>query len=134
MPPFLSVSTFLPLRWQIAYLTEFRLNKKQEKCCKFNVSPAFQTLPQTGIEPVRVSLPTGFLVPGVCQFRHCGKRCSYGFCEKHTRSALSFQPRINGRRWIRTTEANCSRFTVCPLWPLGNPPILSLDNIYLYHK
>ena len=29
-------------------------------------------LPQTGIEPVRVSLPTGFLVPGVCQFRHYG--------------------------------------------------------------
>ena len=27
----------------------------------------------------------------------------------------------NGQRWIRTTEANCSRFTVCPLWPLGNP-------------
>jgi hypothetical protein len=27
----------------------------------------------------------------------------------------------NGWRWIRTTEANCSRFTVCPLWPLGNP-------------
>ena len=53
MPPFLSVSTFLPLRRQIAYLTESRLNKKQEKCCKFNVSPAFQTLPQTGIEPVR---------------------------------------------------------------------------------
>ena len=30
---------------------------------------------------------------------------------------------FNGRRWIRTTEASCSRFTVCPLWPLGNPPI-----------
>lgn len=27
----------------------------------------------------------------------------------------------NGWRWIRTTEAICSRFTVCPLWPLGNP-------------
>ena len=29
----------------------------------------------------------------------------------------------NGWRWIRTTEALSSRFTVCPLWPLGNPPI-----------
>ena len=28
-----------------------------------------------------------------------------------------------GRRWIRTTEAGSNRFTVCPLWPLGNPPI-----------
>ena len=31
--------------------------------------------------------------------------------------------KINGWRWIRTTEAICSRFTVCPLWPLGNPSI-----------
>ena len=35
----------------------------------------------------------------------------------------------NGWRWIRTTEAICSRFTVCPLWPLGNPSIW-----YYYHK
>ena len=34
---------------------------------------------------------------------------------------------FNGRRWIRTTEASCSRFTVCPLWPLGNPPIFILN-------
>ena len=33
---------------------------------------------------------------------------------------------INGWRWIRTTEAICSRFTVCPLWPLGNPSIFFL--------
>ena len=31
--------------------------------------------------------------------------------------------RLNGWRWIRTTEATCNRFTVCPLWPLGNPSI-----------
>ena len=30
----------------------------------------------------------------------------------------------DGRWWIRTTEAICSRFTVCPLWPLGKPPML----------
>ena len=29
---------------------------------------------------------------------------------------------LNGRRWIRTIEGVASRFTVCPLWPLGNPP------------
>ncbi len=41
---------------------------------------------------------------------------------------------INGWRWIRTTEAICSRFTVCPLWPLGNPSISEIpDNIHLYH-
>ena len=30
-----------------------------------------------------------------------------------------------GGRWIRTTEGIASRFTVCPLWPLGNSPILT---------
>ena len=34
---------------------------------------------------------------------------------------------FNGRRWIRTTEASCSRFTVCPLWPLGNLPIWNYE-------
>ena len=29
------------------------------------------------------------------------------------------------RGWIRTTEAESSRFTVCPHWPLGNTPIFS---------
>ena len=28
-----------------------------------------------------------------------------------------------GRGWIRTTEVTDNRFTVCPLWPLGNSPI-----------
>ena len=40
-----------------------------------------------------------------------------------TRKLYSKRTKLNGRRWIRTTEAICSRFTVCPLWPLGNPPI-----------
>ena len=35
--------------------------------------------------------------------------------------------RANGWRWIRTTEAICSRFTVCPLWPLGNPSIVRVS-------
>ena len=30
---------------------------------------------------------------------------------------------LGGRGWIRTTEAESSRFTVCPHWPLGNTPI-----------
>ena len=28
-----------------------------------------------------------------------------------------------GERWIRTIEVVDNRFTVCPLWPLGNLPI-----------
>ena len=38
----------------------------------------------------------------------------------------SYRTIHNGQRWIRTTEANCSRFTVCPLWPLGNLPIYQI--------
>ena len=29
---------------------------------------------------------------------------------------------FGGGRWIRTTEVTDNRFTVCPLWPLGNAP------------
>ena len=32
--------------------------------------------------------------------------------------------RINGWRRIRTFEVVDNRFTVCPLWPLGNPSII----------
>ena len=28
-----------------------------------------------------------------------------------------------GGEWIRATEVVDNRFTVCPLWPLGNSPI-----------
>ena len=31
---------------------------------------------------------------------------------------------FGGGRWIRTTEVSDNRFTVCPLWPLGNSPVL----------
>ena len=36
---------------------------------------------------------------------------------------LSFQINQSGGKWIRTTESTANRFTVCPLWPLGNSPI-----------
>ena len=32
---------------------------------------------------------------------------------------------FGGGWWIRTTEGVASRFTVCPLWPLGKSPILT---------
>ena len=34
--------------------------------------------------------------------------------------------KFGGRGWIRTIEVGDNRFTVCPLWPLGNPPVLEL--------
>ena len=58
-------------------------------------------LPQTGIEPVREYKSRRILSP----------------------VRLPVPPlRHNGRWWIRTTEGFASRFTVCPLWPLGKSP------------
>lgn len=61
----------------------------------------------------------------------CGDRI--WTCDLRVMSPTSFQaalPRAiyiintkDGGRWIRTTEGEASRFTVCPLWPLGNSPI-----------
>ena len=42
----------------------------------------------------------------------------------HSRNKKSTQTDaffIGGGRWIRTIEVRDNRFTVCPLWPLGNP-------------
>ena len=37
-------------------------------------------------------------------------------------------PCFGGGGRIRTIEANRNRFTVCPLWPLGNSPISYINN------
>ena len=34
-----------------------------------------------------------------------------------------------GSGWIRTTEANRNRFTVCPIWPLWNAPLFNFKKI-----
>ena len=38
------------------------------------------------------------------------------------RKSTIFGAFLGGRGWIRTTEVTDNRFTVCSLWPLGNPP------------
>ena len=45
--------------------------------------------------------------------------------------SLPNDEKSGGRWWIRTTEVEDDRFTVCSLWPLGKPPILfiSLKNL-----
>ena len=43
----------------------------------------------------------------------------------HARLPIPPFPQIGGQGWIRTTEANSGRFTVCSLWPLGNLPVFS---------
>ena len=42
--------------------------------------------------------------------------------------------KLGGRGWIRTTEVTDNRFTVCPLWPLGNSPIFSFKLYTLLKK
>ena len=59
-----------------------------------------------------------------------------GCQRKRDTQGVSFS--LDGGRWIRTTEGGASRFTVCPLWPLGNSPLffshgLSPGALVLYH-
>ena len=80
-----------------------------------------------GLEPAR-SCPRGILSPlrlpiPPHQRTHCVILYCMDLRAKHCSIELI---NANGWRWIRTTEANCSRFTVCPLWPLGNPSIFFL--------
>ena len=64
--------------------------------------------------------------PAVSAGKLCKTKSSTHF---HT---LNF---FGGRGWIRTTEAESSRFTVCPHWPLGNTPIFfcvrHADRLYI---
>ena len=48
---------------------------------------------------------------------------------KSCASASSATP-ADGWRRIRTFESVANRFTVCPLWPLGNPSIRVLTRMY----
>ena len=63
--------------------------------------------------------------------RNAKKTCAKPLSEHIKRTAVAIhivsQLRFffGGRGWIRTIEAESSRFTVCPLWPLGNSPILN---------
>ena len=49
------------------------------------------------------------------------------FYEKKMRHAIRRISFLGGSGWIRTTEVVDNRFTVCPLWPLGNAPLFSCD-------
>ena len=46
------------------------------------------------------------------------------FCRVDKREAFH-----GGRGWIRTTEVVDNRFTVCPLWPLGNSSMSDINFI-----
>ena len=54
----------------------------------------------------------------------------YSFCyylmSTQQKEQVKPVPFAGGRGWIRTTEVGDDRFTVCSLWPLGNPPKYSV--------
>ncbi len=46
------------------------------------------------------------------------------YVQKRNRPQGSVSFLHGGGSWIRTSEVSDHRFTVCPLWPLGNSPML----------
>ncbi len=77
----------------------------------------------------KIELPSGQFKQKQCQqraFVYAAKqraRKPLRFTKKPLRKAQELFCKTGGRGWIRTTEAKRNRFTVCPLWPLGNAPI-----------
>ena len=59
--------------------------------------------------------------------RETGLEPASAYCTHEPESCASANSAIpaedGGQGWIRTTEADSGRFTVCSLWPLGNLPI-----------
>ncbi len=143
------------------YSKVFKINeikKRREKRDKINVSLFFSIMPQTGIEPVReyksrrILSPVRLPVPPLRHTKYllipfkkitsqphiCSQPCQFRLrnCVHHHHS-FKIQSILNGWRRIRTFEGVANRFTVCPLWPLGNPSIflkqIASTSIYLYH-
>ena len=101
----------------------------------------FSIMPQTGIEPVReyksrrILSPVRLPVPPLRHTKYllipfkkissqphiCSQPCQFRLrnCVHHPHS-FKIQSILNGWRRIRTFEGVANRFTVCPLWPLGN--------------
>ena len=58
----------------------------------------------------------------------CGESCRHSpHSKKINPNGKSRSDLFGGGWWIRTTEGVASRFTVCPLWPLGKSPIFDLE-------
>ena len=105
------------------------------ECCKnIRIFKCFYNTPfimrVAGLEPARYRY-RGILSPLCLPIPPHPQRTDVLICmprlktRTFTRCALmslSYDRHASGRRWIRTTEAISSRFTVCPLWPLGNSP------------
>ena len=71
--------------------------------------------------------PQGLFCPPDCTAGRCCSnpplRVKLEIPDKTKDQRIFYTGLFGGRGWIRTTEAESSRFTVCPHWPLGNTPI-----------
>ena len=71
--------------------------------------------------------PQGLFCPPDCSAGRCCSnpplRVKLEIPDKTKDQRIFYAGLFGGRGWIRTTEAESSRFTVCPHWPLGNTPI-----------
>ena len=71
--------------------------------------------------------PQGLFFPPDCTAGRCCSnpplRVKLEITDKTKNQRIFYAGLFGGRGWIRTTEAESSRFTVCPHWPLGNTPI-----------
>ena len=76
----------------------------------------------TKFNPRRILSPVRLPIPPRRRFVVHIVISSYIFI--NTNYSIYMHTICNGRRRIRTFEGIASRFTVCPLWPLGNPSIL----------
>ena len=54
-----------------------------------------------------------------------GKNRTYVRYERKKQRTVKTVLCVGGGGWIRTIEVEDNRFTVCPLWPLGNSPIFT---------
>ena len=69
---------------------------------------------------------------GVFFVSHHAFSCSVNWVKKTPETiGLATVSGLGGGWWIRTTEGEASRFTVCPLWPLGKSPILNSARVEL---
>ena len=66
-----------------------------------------------------------FVLEGADTFDAVLARVARPNIKEKSPNANCVQTQSGGERWIRTIEVTDNRFTVCPLWPLGNLPIFN---------
>ena len=90
----------------------FIICRKSNRCVKADDL----LLPETASEKTK-NAPDGVL-----KIIKNGAAASRGCRREEIKSPRKMHGDFGGTGWIRNTEVTDNRFTVCPLWPLGNAP------------